>query len=360
MQAIPILDYLRRFGLAAVCVLGPFLLVNFGTDFAVGLLVRHEKDQRLPAGVTYKLLDAEGPISTAPAGGTKPAEKSDAEKKAESDLKRMEVYARHIAGRYSFSVGSGFVYLVSAVAALFAGLVIYQRVGWIGLGIAVAASCGLAAYVTSNETSFPYARPLVMDWIFATADQDDNLKQLATGTDSTAAAVNRLMKIGTFVGVAAVGLLIAVFCLAAVRTQGPTLDDLRRRLREIRVALVLASTILVLYVLVSKLLLQWPLSLLADAQRPAFQKIADAVLLHWSSAATIVLLMMSLPAAFAWWLDVDAYRRGTQAETGVAAEDGLRFAPLPAMGSLMVALAPLLASPFADTIKSVIGALPVK
>src|SRR2546423_7542140 len=141
MRTVPIIDYLRRYGLAAACVFGPFLLVNFGTDFAVGMLVSHDKVKSLPPGLTYALQDprkpdgSPDPAASASGASAKAAEKrpvdqakSETEKKSEAELRSMEIYARHIAGRYNFSVGSGFVYLVSAIAALFAAVTIYRRV----------------------------------------------------------------------------------------------------------------------------------------------------------------------------------------------------------------------------------------
>ena len=58
-------------------------------------------------------------------------------------------------------------------------------------------------------------------------------------------------------------------CLASVRgaRRNLTPGDLTRRRFEIQASLVLTSAILVVYVLVSKMLLDWPLSLLVDAQR---------------------------------------------------------------------------------------------
>src|SRR4051794_14341777 len=93
MGTLAVLEWLRRFGLAAVCVLGPFVLVNMGIDFAVGLLVKHQREALLrqqlwppqsqsddhkqptdvlPRGFTYKLRDTALP-DTAP--DAKPGEK---------------------------------------------------------------------------------------------------------------------------------------------------------------------------------------------------------------------------------------------------------------------------------------------
>src|SRR5262245_45047741 len=112
MRAVSMLDLVRCCGLAAACLFGPVLLIYCGTDFAVGLLVRQERTEQLPGGLAYKLLDtkdSEGRL-VVPPGSSKPAEKSEDEKRAETDLKRTDLYARHIAGRYNFSVGVGFVF----------------------------------------------------------------------------------------------------------------------------------------------------------------------------------------------------------------------------------------------------------
>jgi hypothetical protein len=126
-------------------------------------------------------------------------------------------------------------------------------------------------------------------------------------------------------------------------------------------ALVLVSAILVLYVIVSKVLLQWPLSLLIDAQEVALKRIADALIMYWSVAATIALLMIFMPAIIAWWLDVEAYRAsqngGRQTAGAVGSSDGLDFAPGVTVTAVISVLAPLLASPVADSLKFVVGAL---
>jgi hypothetical protein len=74
------------------------------------------------------------------------------------------------------------------------------------------------------------------------------------------------------------------------------LDDLKGRLRVIRLALILVSMILVLYVIVGKLLLQWPLSLLVEPQQLALQRLIDAVISYWGAIATIALLTIFTPA----------------------------------------------------------------
>src|SRR3954453_6785500 len=252
MGTLALLEWLRRFGLAAVCVIGPFVLVNLGIDFAVGLLVKHQREALLrqqlwpsqsqsegqkpstdvlPRGFAYKLRDTALPDA---APDAKPGEK-----KSAPETEILELYARHIAGRYSFSIANGFVYVVSLFAVLFASVVIWQRAGWKGVAIVAALSAALASYVTRNVEAFPYARTLVMDGIFAAADRNSDLELQLINGESTATSVNWLMKIGTFIGFVFVGMLSGGIVLAAVGPPSPAFADLKRRLFEIRVALVL-------------------------------------------------------------------------------------------------------------------------
>jgi hypothetical protein len=359
------IEFLRRFGLAAACILVPFVVVHFGMDGPVGNLIPQEKVEKPPFTVSYTL-------------------RSDPKNNNEA---KASLYARDLAGRYSYGVGVGFMYLLIALAVPFAGTIVYRRAGLPGLGIVAAGACLLAGYVSYNVVERPYARPLIIDGILLQADDYFAPKApTATapstpcpvidlpatrswtipGAHSTACMVDRIMVITSFIGVFAVGLMMGAVCLASVRSTRNDLeqDDLKRRRIEIQVAFVLTSAVLVVYVLISKMLLDWPLSLLADAQRPTFELISESVLFHWSAAATIVLLLIFIPALVAYLLDVAAYRarRRGDAETSASLPaDGLEFARWSSgMANVVIALAPLLASPIANMLKAIIGAVPVK
>ena len=92
------------------------------------------------------------------------------------------------------------------------------------------------------------------------------------------------------------------------------------------------------------------------------------------ASGSIALLAAFAPAIVAWSLDANLYRSGgAAAEVGVGVEsDGetqapaasqdagvAAFAPLSALTSIVAVLAPVLASPFLDAIKSILGALSV-
>jgi hypothetical protein len=206
---------------------------------------------------------------------------------------------------------------------------------------------------------------LVIDNILNVADRHAELRALTTDW-STAEIVNLIMTINTFFALVGVGFLLGGVFLVSVRPARAdlTLEDLKDRVRVTRVSLILVSAILVLYVILSKLLLQWPLSLLRDAQALALQQIATALISYWSVAATLGMLAIFTPAIVAWQLDVESYR-ATRADQPQGAgqdkvDDGLEFARRSTVTALLAVVAPLLASPLADALKSAIGSLPVR
>jgi hypothetical protein len=135
------------------------------------------------------------------------------------------------------------------------------------------------------------------------------------------------------------------------------------------------SGILVAGVLSSKTLLQWPLKLVSDAQAAALSPIADALTLELGATGTFALFAAYAPAIAAWTLDVNCFRAAqdkiakptpkptqpspadpTQSDGADGNGDGLLFAPLSMLSSIFAVMAPLLASPFTDALKALLGA----
>ena len=63
-------------------------------------------------------------------------------------------------------------------------------------------------------------------------------------------------------------------------------------------------------VLFTRALVDWPLSLLTEAQKVALAPAADALVRVWGSAATISLIGSVAPPMIAWHLDRAVYRHG--------------------------------------------------
>jgi hypothetical protein len=122
-----------------------------------------------------------------------------------------------------------------------------------------------------------------------------------------------------------------------------TLRDLKKRREIARWVLGLGSAILVVAVVASEILVDWPPSLLARPQQLALKPIADAVSLLLGVIGTIALLAAFAPAIAAFTLDVRRYRVSTPVRSGPAGDE-LGFATVSSVTGLIVALGPLLAS----------------
>jgi hypothetical protein len=350
--------FLRRYALAVACLVGPPILVYGCAEIAVRYLV---PEQVADIPLEYRLRE----MNPGPASQSIVAEPTKSEKKNEPDP-GMELYARHLAGRYNFAVANGFVYPLSALTLAFGAAIIYRRTRLPGLVVTTILACVFAFVMAYEVLHHKHARYLVIDRILSKADEHEQLKDLAIKNLPTAEIVNWIMGSSTFLALFAVWFIVGAMFLVSIRDEKVdiTLDDLKGRLRVIRLAIILVSMILVLYVIVGKLLLQWPLSLLVEPQQLALQRLIDAVISYWGAIATIALLTIFTPAIIAWWLDVEAYRGGLKDQTKElgddTATDELEFAPRWMITTLIPVVTPLLASPVLDGLKSVLGALPVR
>jgi hypothetical protein len=114
--------------------------------------------------------------------------------------------------------------------------------------------------------------------------------------------------------------------------------------------------------------MEWPLSLILMRQAAGLRLLADALTLQLGAQGTIALIAAFGPAIAAWSLDAAALRRKSQPNFVAATPtqpadppigkvqqsyDGFVFAPLSAIASIIAVLAPLLASPFVDALKSI-------
>jgi hypothetical protein len=193
----------------------------------------------------------------------------------------------------------------------------------------------------------------------------------------TGTAVTGLVRANTFVSLIGVGMILLALYTLSVRPPQSDLHlvALRRRLTAIRCALLLGSVILVLAVLASKTLLDWPLTLLVDEQRAALKPLADALTFELGGVGTIALIAAFAPAIVAWMLDVELFKAAqvsseqaqprresaeqpqSRSKTDAGADQPgseLVFAPVSMIASIVVVLAPVLTSPFVDGLKSML------
>jgi hypothetical protein len=372
-------EWLRRYVFAIACVVAPIVLGYFTFNYAV-----HRIIPRTTEGLSF-VYEAAKPISQAiPAPPQHSAPDTSAAAKTETAIaapdSKIYLLGVTVAGRFNYAVASGFIYLVSAGAIAFGIGVIVITKQWIIGAIGIATLSYLPwAMGGSHRMPTPYdlGRPLLIDSLLDQADSFEALSPLAT--QKTGEKVAALVGFNTLVALTAVmAILISLFILST-RPNVCKLNkvDLQSRLAAIRWALLLSSALLVTGVLASKVLLQWPLSLISDAQAAALQPIANALTLELGATGTFVLFAAYSPAVAAWMLDVACWRareaesaKTSQPSAAVPAvvaadkgrssdsDDGLDFAPLSWMSSILGILAPILASPFVDSLKAVLGSLP--
>jgi hypothetical protein len=265
---------------------------------------------------------------------------------------QLQLLANHIAGRLNVAYGYAFLVLVSAVAFAFGSYVLIDRYGWsvwAGVTGAFSAVTVTLAYIDLNHGS---VRRFVADNILARADSH-TLLQYLPAVDN----LRSLIMFGLCIGYLSVGLVLASLFVASIRRGSyATLDDLKARLFIIRVGLILGSAILVVVVLSSRAVFDWPLSLLAEPDRKALAPAADALVRKWGAIGSISLIAAFLPAITAWYLDRECYRATPHPPPEpkeIVTE--LEIAPLSTVTSIIAVLAPIIASPIFDALKSLLA-----
>jgi hypothetical protein len=375
------LDILSRYGLAACCVLGPLLFATVFMTLAFNELVPKQLAFEESNKITFKYSPSE-PKAKSIAG---PADKSAAAggDKAEAMPNRdMYLPARHYYGRSAYAVASGFLYLISAAVLLFSIITIVQRWGWTGVVLGLL-FFGVIVLDIAYGIGIPRGRHLVVDQLLNKADEFDTLKQMV-GSMPTGDTVRRLVRINTIASLIPVGMILLALASLSVRPTDNKLDpaELKSRLAGIQCAMMLASGILVVGVLANKTLVDWPLTLVAEPDAAALRPIADALTLQLGASGTIAMFAAFAPAMTAWSLDVARYRaikadptrsaaktepaksgaiKSEPSKPAAAAETEpdarLIFAPLSTIAAIFAALAPILASPFFDGLKAILGPL---
>lgn len=381
-------NFLQRWGLATACVVAPLILGVYGNHFLTTWLTDGSKLCAVTRQLSFRLLDeatpsplklspeqqkrcdqlvvahnstvaAASPTSvTRPAGaaaastsGTSVAPAASAEKLPP----QLVLVANHIAGRLNVTYGYAFLALVSVLAFLF-GSVVVIRYSNVVVWLAVTA---VFFFITRKigyaDIQGEDMRAIVADNILARADADALLQFMPAKAN-----LQSLIWVGLNVGYLSVGLILAsLFCASIRWADQSSLEGLKERRWIIRVGLVLGSAILVVVVLSSRAVFDWPLSLLEAADRKALAPAADALVRKWGAIGSISLLGAFIPAVTAWYLDRDAYRNAPQpkkkAVKKMPDEGELEIAPMSTVTSILAILAPIIASPIFDALKSLVA-----
>jgi hypothetical protein len=240
-------------------------------------------------------------------------------------------------------------------------------------------------------------RPLVVERILTAASSQPTTKILdSTGNDNSGlgtlllklfpggqgpgATVIRLVRLNSVIGLVSVGMLLSALASVSVLrsdeewTLEDKLRDLQSRRMIIRLSLGLGSVVLVVAVIASKVLIDWPASLLIKAQQIAIAPLGEALNLLFAASCTLCLIAAIEPALVAFLLDKNELlkvpsKASQRPKTATAEsapveptplglkqmEDDLGFAPLASIGGVIAVLSPLMTPHLMELIKFIIG-----
>jgi hypothetical protein len=344
----------RRHTLAICCIAAPLLLAAAVPDRILSWLVPITTSSlNLPA---FVFLPDEPPQSA--------AARVSKEKRGEDEIDRIEsrdrttlLAARDISGRYRYAATSALLLLVSIAAFAFGAVVVARRLGPASLTAAVVWSLAVSLLLALYPPVFERVRPLIVEFILQAEDTKNFLKPLTFDGWETPKIVTGLIRINTGVGVMAVGMLLTALYAASMRASDEelTFDNLTERRWIARWVLGLGAAILVVAVLQSAVVVDWPPSLLVKSQQLAVKPIGNAMTLLLGAMGTIALFAALAPALVAFILDVGQYRATPAGQAAASSRtDELGFAPLSSVAGVLTVLAPLLVSALAEVVKALL------
>jgi hypothetical protein len=379
-----------NYGLAICCVAAPLALAFIGFNAAL-LWLTPDIAKKIEVTATYvpaepTAIGATTKMISAPTNATD-AEKSRSEQKpsdtgnAVTADPKFFLRALHYRGEAQYASASAFIYLASAAVLMFSLVIVYQRLKlrcWVSSLVVFS----IIGYAIAYCLPKPRGRELVVEGLLTKAELFPTIKLDGVRPPLTGEIASSLVSFNTIAALVPVGMLLMALAALSIRDSPsiPARTDLMQRRNCLRVALALGSTLFVIGVLANKALVGWPLSLVSAPQQVALQPIADAVTLQLGTMGTIAIVAAFTPAMVAWWLDVKIYEEDKAQKEAEKKEDSeaqraidasevdadsssekqaaeFAFAPLSAITAIVAALAPLLASPFVDTLKSVAVAL---
>ncbi|MGH6835515.1 MAG: hypothetical protein ACREC9_08200 [Methylocella sp.] len=379
-------DWVYAYGLSLCCVVAPILLGFVALDQTASMLMHRAAGLEL----RYEFLSATDLF------GSSTATVKQIDEKNVRDLP-VTFLAKDLRGRALFAVASALLYLTSAAAIGFGLGVVGRRNGaWIAFG-ALLCSVFLGFVVAATPpASDLLLRPLVVEHILVAANKlAPPMNVLASGDADRSLfsqfvgglfrvdqfgdlAVTSLVRLDSMIALSAVAMLVAGTANVSVRPKKPpTREELLSRLVIMRIVLALGAAVLVVAVLYSKILIEWPTSLLSNSQQKAIAPIGEAVILMYGAFGTIALIAGLGPALVAFVLDRQAFRAtladNRQAESAEATAqdrvsanaapaqrfaDDLGFAPLPSISAAIAVFSPLLASPVLELVASIVKISP--
>jgi hypothetical protein len=344
-----------------------------------------------PAAATTDAADSDKSLPPAAAGGSgKPKAGQEPAGPDQDATADPALFLRGLTyrGEAQYAAASAFIYLASTAVLLFSVVIVYRRWKLIGCLVSLVIFTVIGTCIAFHFQK-PLGRELVVENLLNKAELFPTMKLDGAPVRLTGDIVSNLVSVNTIAALVPVGMLLVALAALSVRDPDtiPKTADLMFRRTCLRLALALGSALFVIGVIANKVLVQWPLSLVSEPQRLALQPVADSVTMQLGTMGTIAIIAAFAPALAAWWLDVQNYEgdKAAKAEAAIAARNvGLipipnaaqpakatpqdsdsdsskasssefAFAPLSIVSGIIAALAPLLASPFVDTLKSALS-----
>jgi uncharacterized membrane protein YidH (DUF202 family) len=305
----------------------------------------------------------------------------------------VSLLALDLRGRTLYAIASAFLYLASASAILFGFVVVWRRNGTLIAFLALLFFAVLGWVVAPHATAMENLRPLVVERILYAASLQPDARLLAsTGNDVSVfarlvlslfgvdqgpgATALGLLRLNAVTGLISVGMLLSALASVSVLrseeewTREQKLQDLRSRRMIIRLVLALGSVVLVVSVIASTLLIEWPTSLLIESQQIAIAPLGEALNLLFAASGTLGLIAAIGPALIAYLLDRHELVKGAskasqRPETSAMVkrspikrrqiEDDLSFAPLSSISGVIALFAPLMTPSVMELIKIAVG-----
>lgn len=279
----------------------------------------------------------------------------------------MFLPARDYAGRVAYAIASAFLVIVALATFVFSAAVVFRffpcrKWKWPGVIGAVVVWAAVSWWLAASFSNV-HGRYLVVRDLLNAADSFTGLAPFVTKRHGLPFPTGQLLEIlifaDTLVALIPIGMLLTALALLTwLPPERLTEATLTSRRFLLRCLLWFASASFVMGVLCNKALVEWPLTLVATSQAVALTPIADSLVLQFGALGTAAIFLAFAPAVAVWMLDVNALPRPAQTgHANAARADTLQFAPPAIITSIVAVVAPLLASPVADSLRSVLGAI---
>jgi hypothetical protein len=347
-----------RWLLALGCVAGPFVAI---------IVLNIFYSQLISSGLYQNSAKLTFQYSAATPGDAAADERPTAAKPGAATIvpdATMFLPARDYAGHVAYAIATAFLVIVALAAFVFSAALVFQSWKWRGVIGAAFFWTGISWLIAALFSNV-HGRYLVVRNLLNAADSFPGLGPFVTSSHGRALPTGQLMEslvfANTVVALVPVGMLLtALFLLTRRPPERLTEAALASRRFLLRCLLWLASASFVMGVVCNKALVEWPLTLVKADEATALTPIADSLVLQFGALGSAAIFAAFAPAVAAWMLDVNALRHAAPSgghHGDAARTDTLQFAPMATVTSLAAVVAPMLASPVVDSVRSVLAAL---